>query len=246
MTAVTWAPPALAAKKPRLAVLALQAEGVEVTVTSTVDETLTADLAKSGQYEVIGRSEIAAMAGFESDKMKLGCTGDAACLAEIGGALGVEKLVFGSLGKVGSTYVLNTKLVDIHGAHVLARDTETVTNLDALIAAVARSAQILLGETPVPLEATAEVHQSGGGLRRSVWPWVTLGVAVVAGGFGGYFGAEDQSTYNSFKAATSYSAATTLASQGNGQQLAADVLYGVAGAAVLTAAGMLIFGGGGQ
>src|SRR5579863_6411872 len=135
-----WGPSALGAKKTRLAVLAIKAEGVEATLASIVDETLTADLAKSGKYEVIGRSEIEAMAGFQTERMKLGCTGDDSCLAEIGGALGVDRLVFGSLGKAGGTFVLNTKLLEIHGARIIARDTEVVTNPDVLIAAVARAA----------------------------------------------------------------------------------------------------------
>jgi TolB-like protein len=242
VAALGWGPAALGAKKPRLAVLAIKAEGVEPSLASTVDETLTADLAKSGKYEVIGRSEIEAMAGFQSDQMKLGCTGDTACLAQIGDALGVDRLVFGSLGKAGSTYVLNTKLLEIHGAHVIARDTEIVSSPDALIAAVARAAQILLGDLPAPLEATIEGGSSGG-LRHSPWPWVTLGVAAVAGGIGAYFAYEDTQTYSQFVANPSN---TTLASQGNTQQLAAGILFGVAGAAVLTMAGMLIFGGGGQ
>ncbi len=122
-----WGPPALGAKKLRLAVLAIKAEGVDPSLASVVDETLTADLAQPGKYEVIGRSEIEAMSGFQSERMKLGCTGDNACLAEIGGALGVDRLVFGALGKVGTKFVLNTKLLEIHGAHVIARDTEVVT-----------------------------------------------------------------------------------------------------------------------
>jgi TolB-like protein len=240
-----WGPSALGVKKPRLAVLAIKAEGVEATVASTVDETLTADLAKSSRYEVIGRSEIEAMAGFQSEQMKLGCTGDNACLAEIGGALGVDRLVFGSLGKVGNTYVLNTKLIEIRGAHVIARDTEVVNSPDALISAVERAAQILLGDLPAPLEATTE-SASSGGLRHSPWPWVTLGVAAVAGGIGGYFAYANNQNYTSYLGATTDTARAGYIATGNTDQLAEGILFGVAGAAVLTAAGMLIFGGGGQ
>lgn len=40
---------------------------------------------------------------FEKDKQNLGCDADPACLAEIGGALGVEFIIAGSLVKVGDT-----------------------------------------------------------------------------------------------------------------------------------------------
>jgi TolB-like protein len=237
-----WGPSALAAKKTRLAVLAIKAEGVEPSLASTVDETLTADLAKSGKYEVIGRSEIEAMAGYQGERMKLGCTGDNGCLAEIGGALGVDRLVFGSLGKVGSTYVLTTKLLEIHGAHIIARDTEVVSSPDALIPAAARAAQILQGEMPAPLEATSDSGGPSGGLRHTAWPWVMLGIAVASGGAGGVFSYLDEQNYKSYQLAPS----PGLASTGNTYQITQGVLYGVAGAAVLTMAGMLIFGGGGQ
>ncbi len=246
LAALGWAPAAHALKKPRLAVLAIKAEGVEPTIASTVDETLTADLAKSGKYEVIGRSEIEAMAGFQSEKLKLGCTGSDSCLAEIGGALGVDRLVFGSLGKAGSTYVLNTKLLEIHGAHVIARDTEVVTDVDALISAVARAAQILQGELPAPLGATTESEAPSGGLRHSAWPWVTLGVAAAAVGVGSYFGVEanNESQINS-NSSNSFAVRNAAASSGNTDQILADSLFGGAVVLGLVGIGMFIFGGGG-
>ncbi|HUB07620.1 MAG TPA: hypothetical protein VMB50_11490 [Myxococcales bacterium] len=231
-----------AEKRLRLAVLALKAEGVESTLADTVDETLTADLGRAGKYEVIGRSEIEAMAGFQSERLKLGCTGDTACLAEIGGALGVDRLVFGSLGRAGSLYVLNTKLLEISKAKVIARDTETVSSADGLIAAASRSAQILLGDLPVPLGATAEATSSpGGGLRHTAWPWVTLGFAALAGGAGAVCGYENQQTYQQYQA----NPTPSLQSQGNTYQLTQGILYGVAGAALLVSVGLLVFGGGG-
>ncbi len=230
--------PAAAAKKQRLAVLALKAEGVEPQLASTIDETLTSDLGRAGKYEVIGRSEIEAMAGFQSERMKLGCTGDTGCLAEIGGALGVDRLVFGSLGKVGSLYVLNTKLIEIHNAKVIARDTETVNSADDLIAATGRAAQILLGELPAPLTATAEAH-TGGGLRHSPWPWLLIGTAAAAGAVGGYFGYAVSQDWTTF--AGSGRTDTVSAANGNRDQLIEGVLYGVALAAGLTGVGMLVF-----
>ena len=207
------------AKRPRLAVLAIKAEGVEPSIASTVDETLTADLAKSKKYEVIGRSEIEAIAGFQSDRMKLGC-GDNSCLAEIGDALEVDRLVFGSLGKAGNTFVLNTKLLEIDGAHVIARDTEVVGSADALLSAVARSAQILQGEMPAPLGATTEVATSSGGLRHTAWPWVSLGAAVAAAGVGAYFGVEANSQYQiNNNPANSNQARNSAASAGSTDQM---------------------------
>jgi TolB-like protein len=257
LAALGWTPAAVAGKKVRLAVLAIKAEGAEATFAATVDEVLTAELAKSGRYEVIGRSEIEAMAGFQTERMKLGCTGDAACLAEIGGALGVDRLVFGSLGKAGQSYVLNTKLLEIHGARVIARDTEVVRNPDALIAAVARAARILQGDLPAPLAATTESPRvsastnasepsSSGGLRHSPWPWVTLGVAAAAAGTGAYFAVQTQDAWQTYSNnANTYTTRDSVLSAGQTNQIVADSLFGAAIVVGLVAVGMLVFGGGG-
>jgi TolB-like protein len=236
-----------AEKKLRLAVLALKAEGVEPTLAETVDETLTADLGRAGKYEVIGRSEIEAMAGFQSERLKLGCTGDTACLAEIGGALGVDRLVFGSLGRAGSLYVLNTKLLEISKAKVIARDTETVSSADGLIAAASRSAQILLGDLPVPLAATAEVTtSSGGGLRHTAWPWVTLVLGAAAAGVGGYFEFDANNQYNiNQNIANSTDQRNGAASTGKTDVILADSLFGAGLVLGLVGIGMFVFGGGG-
>ncbi|MHB8417088.1 MAG: hypothetical protein ACYDCL_03365 [Myxococcales bacterium] len=237
-------PAAAAPKKLRLAVLALKAEGVEPTLADTVDETLTADLGRPGKYEVIGRSEIEAMAGFQSERMKLGCTGDTACLAEIGGALGVDRLVFGSLGRAGKLYVLNTKLLEIRQARVIARDTETVGSADGLIPAVARSAQILLGETPAPLAATIET--GSGGLRHTAWPWVTLAAGLAAAGVGTYFGLQSNNEYAVNQDATqTANARNQAASAGKTDEIVADSLFGAALVLGLVGIGFFVFGGGG-
>ncbi len=71
--------------------------------------------------QVVSAEEIRSMVQVEGEKQQLGCRSDKelACLAEIGGALGVERVVIGSLGRLGSTYVYSLKLVDVGHAQVL-------------------------------------------------------------------------------------------------------------------------------
>ncbi|MHB1844264.1 MAG: hypothetical protein ACYCWW_05455, partial [Deltaproteobacteria bacterium] len=89
-------------RRPRKAVLALKPEGVDPSLASTVTDALTEDLGRRGHYEVLGRAELHAMAGGTAERQKLGCEGDASCLAELGGALGAQWLVAGSVGKLGT------------------------------------------------------------------------------------------------------------------------------------------------
>src|SRR6185295_5852068 len=59
---------------------------------------------------VTGKNDIAALLGLERQKQLLGCSDEqASCLAELAGALGVDGLLTGSLGKVGNGYVVEVK-----------------------------------------------------------------------------------------------------------------------------------------
>src|SRR5580698_5796536 len=73
-----------------------------------LSEAIVAEVRKrEPRAQVISAEEIRSMIQVEGEKQQLGChtDQDLACLAEIGGALGVERVVIGSLGRLGSTYV---------------------------------------------------------------------------------------------------------------------------------------------
>lgn len=133
------------AVKPSVAVLDIQGTGVDTSLLPTLTEVLTVEVDNLGFYKVIAGRDVQAMLGFEQQKDVVGCT-DAACLAEIGGALGVDRIVASHIGKVGSTYVVNIKLINIRMADTEARAYETVRDeVDALIDTIKRSVDSLLG-----------------------------------------------------------------------------------------------------
>ena len=72
---------------------------------------------------VISRDEIKSMLLHEQSKMLMGCD-DESCLAEIGGALGVQYIVSGNVGRIGETYLLHLKLINIREAKVENRVAE--------------------------------------------------------------------------------------------------------------------------
>jgi hypothetical protein len=128
-----------------VAVLDIQGTGVSADLLPTLTEVLTVEIAELGYYKVIAGRDIQSMLGFEKQKDVMGCT-DASCLAEIGGALGVDRIVASHIGMVGSTYVVNIKLINIRMADTEARVYETVRGeVDALIATIKKSVQKLLG-----------------------------------------------------------------------------------------------------
>lgn len=143
--ALTLASPAFAADSSGVAVLDIQGTGISPELLPTLTEILTVEIAEFGLYKVIAGRDIQSMLGFERQKDVLGCT-DAACLAEIGGALGVDRIVASHVGMVGSTYVVNIKLINIRQADTEGRVYETVRGeVDALISIVKTAAQRLLG-----------------------------------------------------------------------------------------------------
>jgi hypothetical protein len=137
---------AAAADKSAVAVLDIQGTGVDDKLLPTLTEVLTVEVDNLGAYKVVGGRDVQAMLGFEKQKDMLGCT-DAACLAEIGGALGVDRIVVSHIGMVGKTYVVNIKLINIRMADTEARVYETVNadRVDNLIDTVRRSVVKLLG-----------------------------------------------------------------------------------------------------
>jgi TolB-like protein len=136
-----------AASPLKVAVLELRATGVDPALAESLFELLATRVGEAGDFAVVSRSDIASMLGFEKQKALLACADDSACLVEISGALGVDRLVTGSVGKVGDTFILTLKCIDAHRARVMGRVSETVEGKpDALIAALVRAVPRIFAE----------------------------------------------------------------------------------------------------
>ena len=93
-----------------LAVFDLNTAGVSDTIASNLTQILTAVVKEAPGTSVINRDDITAMLQLESDKQMLGCTDDMSCLSEIGGALGVDKIIVGQVGRVEREYVVSLRI----------------------------------------------------------------------------------------------------------------------------------------
>jgi TolB-like protein len=149
--------PAPGGRRARLAVLEIRPLGTEPVKAELLSEVALTEASTFADLEIIGRSDIAALLGFERERQVLGCAEEAGCLAEIGGALGVEYLLVGSLGRLGQLYRIDLKLVDARKARVLLRFGESVEGSEeALVATVQRGVRQLVlpvaaGAAPPPL-----------------------------------------------------------------------------------------------
>jgi hypothetical protein len=111
---------ALAQAPGKLAVMPLKATRLSPEVVGLLDELLIGEIAQRSPSQVIGASDINAMLGLEKMKEAVGCD-DIACAAELGGALGVDHLVAGTIGELGGELLLNLKLIDVAHQTVQAR-----------------------------------------------------------------------------------------------------------------------------
>jgi TolB-like protein len=140
--------PVAAARKVKVAVVRLQARtGVEERVADLFTDALAGELRKRPQLSVISDADVAALLGVERKRQMLGCT-DAGCFAEIGGALGVDRIVHGSVGRVGGSLVVNLTSVDARKGTAVASSSERLQSAsdEAFLDALPGIADALLRE----------------------------------------------------------------------------------------------------
>ncbi len=120
LAAVPLAPSAAGGRQ-RIAVLDIRAVQGVSPGSATILTAIVVDDAARGGYDVISQADVSAMIGFEKQKQMLGCGEDSSCLAEIGGALGVDFVLSGQVGQIGSRFHLSFQLLDSRKGKVVAR-----------------------------------------------------------------------------------------------------------------------------
>jgi TolB-like protein len=154
---------ASAAPRTKVAVMEVRnVQGVPEGTAAILTDILVSEVAHSGM-DVISKSDIAAIVGFEKQKSLLGCSDDSSCLAEIGGALGVDFMVTGQVGQIGSRFRISLILVDVKKGKVAGRAADFCDrNEDALANAAQARIRELIGHIqntgapkPAPVLSTA-------------------------------------------------------------------------------------------
>jgi len=121
-----WASAADLQTVKKLAVPAMRVRKGDEELGKILTEVMTSEASRAENVSVISSSDVDAMLGLEKQKEILGCSDDVMCMAQIGGALGVDAILVGDVGKVGSTFVLSIKLIDTRSSKVMARTYDRV------------------------------------------------------------------------------------------------------------------------
>jgi len=138
--------PAYAQAKKKIVILDLKMAGIEADEAKTLRSTLGGILAKSVTdlgHEVMSPADIQAIIGLERLKDLVGCESDSSCLTELGGALGADLIIGGSLGKLGEKYNLTLSLIDNNSAKTRGRFQGSAGTAAALTGTVQRGVAVL-------------------------------------------------------------------------------------------------------
>jgi hypothetical protein len=127
-------------------------EGVSDKTAAAVTEAVAAEVRRVPEVQAITQREIASLLSLEQQKALLGCQSDT-CMAEIGGALGVDRLVVGDLAVLGESWLFHLKLLDVKRSRVVGQSDRRLRGgsiddlLDALPSMVA---EIFPGSSSAP------------------------------------------------------------------------------------------------
>ena len=111
---------------PAIAVIDFNARGIPEYEASIISEKFRGQLVKSGLFNIMERSQmknILKEQGFQQSGAV--CT-DASCAVQVGQLLSVEKMIAGSVGKIGRMYILNVKLIDVETGKIVLTSDEQI------------------------------------------------------------------------------------------------------------------------
>ena len=154
---------------------------VSAEVATFCNEHLAQNFASRG-VQVTTARQITAAIGLERQKQLLGCDEAASsCIAELASALGVDGMVLGELGKLGSKYQLNLRVTKSSTGAVLATWSRAVAREDDLLDALSDAAEAL---APKILAAFGKAPAPAPSVTRH-WPLaptlIAAGLAVASG-----------------------------------------------------------------
>ncbi len=106
------------AKLPKVTMMPLTlADGLEPKAGALLTDTIVAHMRRLPGLEVVSLDDVRAVLSHEQQKQLLGCR-EGECLAELGGALGCDELVTGSVGRLGRSWILHLRRVEVTKASV--------------------------------------------------------------------------------------------------------------------------------
>jgi len=217
-------------EKPTLGMMDLTLVGVTLDEGRLVNDQLLTEITKADRYQVIERAELAKVIkeiGYSQSGMV-----DNKYLLQAGKQLSAQKMVGGSVGRIGRTWTINVRVLDVATGKV-----ERVANqkfdgtLQELLTVLKDIAAYLAG-TKASLVDQGRLNSLAG--REKIAFWTTVGLAGVTAGSWGLA----EFTYSSYKNASSDG---DIRSFRDATRTDDNIKYVLTGVAVVSAATWLLF-----
>lgn len=133
-------------KLPLLAVGRIHAIKVDSSEVEVLAESMTSALIATRRVRVMERAQVDRILA-EQGFLESGACDVASCAVKAGQLLGVDRIVVGSVGRVGRTTTLNLRSVDVASGEILGSSTRTVQgDLEVVIGILSQSARDLVAE----------------------------------------------------------------------------------------------------
>ncbi|MCH7820175.1 MAG: hypothetical protein IIB40_11565 [Candidatus Marinimicrobia bacterium] len=143
--------------KIRVAVLDFEGKGISSMEASVLTDRLRSNLVETGVFDVVERGKMNEILGEQNFQMS-GCI-SSECAVEVGQLLGVSRMITGGIGKIGNTYTLDVRVIDIETSRILeAIPLDYTGAIDGLLGEIRKIAFRLSGKevepTPPPTVVT--------------------------------------------------------------------------------------------
>jgi TolB-like protein len=96
--------------------------GITQDKADVIADVIAEEIGRMGDVRVISKSEIHSVLNLEKQKRLAGCTSDE-CFAKISSVLGMGWMVIGNISRLGTSFILNLKLIDVRNTIVAGRVT---------------------------------------------------------------------------------------------------------------------------
>jgi len=177
-------PPTAACK---VAVMDLEAQGLaadKLYLAKALTDALASSVADVSGCDVITRADIASMVGFEAERQTCGGDGADSCLAELGNALGVERIVAGSVVRIGDATTVSARVMNMKLGKVEGRAEETSVAEASLRDMTRRIGQRLFGVAGVASSSSVTPSTPSSSLAFLVGGGVVVGLGVAGAAVG--------------------------------------------------------------
>lgn len=145
-----------AERLPNLAVMRLESSRLDTADLEVLRDALTVELQNSGRVRVMERSQMNAILA-EQGFQKTGSCDASDCAVEVGRLLAVDRMVLGSAGKLGETWSVTLRLVNVETGEVAAsvRDSRSGSIEVLLSQSVPKLAADLVSALRAPVSASS-------------------------------------------------------------------------------------------